>query len=414
MKETLARINIRYAIARLLNMAVRPAALTAIAYFFGKGSADSLSLIIFSVAIGMMFMSIDPYRAYYKRFFNGYPAGNDFIIYIIVITGWGLLVSLAIVGSLVVQHVPPLISILGMLMFIGEKLADELLRFRLFERDLEGWSNLVIRRSTMQLAGLGLCIMLRGWGLSFDLFLLIFTLTWTAAFIEPINQIGRIVLRHLPLFFSFKMLRGARLRLVASGMLMLSSFMSAAPSYFDRMITILVDKSSLPLFLIASMSFAIISNFVDFFFVSKIRLNLLKNDIHLRQIILNPSLWLCILAGTTGGTIIIITEKLILGHIYNFDYNVLILIAAINVMLSLIAIPQQIVYWRDGPRGILTVETPFICLIAAVFILRWGHLWTLFGALSVIMGGIALRLILYLLKARGISSGSNGSAAKAS
>jgi hypothetical protein len=398
--KLLSRANLHYAAARLSNMAVRPASLTAVAYFFGKLPAEQLSLIIFTVAIGMMFMSIDPYRAYYKSFFNTQPAANDFVIYIIILSSWMLVVSTAIIAILSWQQVPLPICILSVGMFIGEKIADEQLRFRLFERDLVNWSRLVIRRSGLQLAGLGICALLFNSSISFDLFLLIFSFSWIVAFFEPLYRTGRIIRRHFPTFVSGKMLRGAAFRFTSSASLMLSSFMSSAPTYFDRVITIIVDKSSLPLFLIASMSFAIIGNFVDFFFVSKIRLNLLKNDVHLREVLLRGSLWICVAAGIGAGITIITVEKLLLGHIYSFDYVVLSLIAVINILLSLTAIPQQIVYWRDGPKGIFTVELPFLSGIIAIFLLRWGHVWTLAGALTVVAIGLGVRFLLYLLQTR--------------
>ncbi len=396
----LNRANLHYATARLLNMAVRPAALTAVAYFFGKTPAEELSLIIFTVAIGMMFMSIDPHRAYYKKFFNSLPSANDFAIYIIILSSWMLLVSVAIVIILSLQNVPPLICALSVAMFAGEKFADELLRFRIFDRDLDSWSRLVMRRSLLQLAGLAICVALLGMDISFNLFLLAFSLSWVIAFFEPIFRVGHIIGRHLPSFTSAKIFRSAGRRFSGSATLMLSSFIASAPTYFDRMITVIVDKSSLPLFLIASMSFAIITSFVDFFFVSRIRVNLLRNDVALKDILLRGSLWLCILAGIVAGVVIIAFEKLVLGHIYTFDYPVLTLIAVTNVLLALVAIPQQIVYWRDGPRGIFAVEIPFLAVTGAIFLFRWGDGWTLAGALAVIAAGLFFRFLLYLGRVR--------------
>lgn len=394
------RANLHYATARLLNMAVRPASLTAVAYFFGKSPAEDLSLIIFTVATGMMFMSIDPYRAYYKKFFNAQPAGNDFALYIIILSSWMAIVSVAIAAILTAQQVPPLICLLSIGMFIGEKIADEQLRFLVFDRDLGRWSRLVIRRSILQLSGLAICVALRGGGAPFELFLVAFSLSWMVAFAEPIYRTGRIVRRRLALLVSGKMLAGARRRCASSATLMLSSFIASAPTYFDRIITIIVDKSSLPLFLIASMSFAVITSFVDFFFVSRIRVNLLRNDVTLGEVLSRASLWLCILVGTLAGIAIIAVERLVLGHIYAFDYAVLALIAATNILLALLAIPQQIVYWRDGPRGIFAVELPFLAVIAGIFLAGWNDRWELAEALAVIAAGLSLRFLLYLARVR--------------
>lgn len=382
-------------------MAVRPAALSATAYIYGKQPAEQLSLIIFTVAIGMMMMSIDPYRAYYKRLFNGLPAGRDFVLYLIILGSWGAVVAASAAAILLTKGVAIPVACLTIGMFVGEKAADEILRFRLFERDMRRWSTYVIGRAALQLAGLVACLAIPDRGLAFRVYAVFFSLSWTIAFFGPVRSVAGIVGRHRAVFAGGKFWRQARRNFAASAALMLASFMMSAPIYFDKIITLLVDKASLPLFLIASMSFSIVGNFVDFFFVSRIRVELLRNDVPVAKMILDAWLWSCVAVGIAAGCCIMVAEKLLLGRIYDFDFAILALIATINASVALTAIPEQVVYWRDGPRGIFTVELPFLAGTALAFFLRLGHAWSLTSALCVVAAALVVRLGLYLLRSGG-------------
>jgi len=388
--------NIRYIIARLMNMAVRPAALSASAYFFGKAQAEDLSLIISAVAIAMMMMSIDPYRAYYKRLFNHQPSGTEFAVYIITIVTWGGVVAAVTAAMLALRGVPTSICLLAPVAFAGDKVADEVLRFRLFEKDVGRWSNLVIGRSVVQLGGLAVCILLPGRTDMFALYLGLYCASWIPTYWLPLMRVVRLVGGHPTAFARPKLWRRARGRFLASAGLMAASLMSSVPTYFDKLVAVSVNKASVPPFLIAAMCFSIIGNFVDFFYVSRIRVDLLRNDRPVFAFLSNRALWASVLSGLVAGSAIMAGEQLLLGRIYAFDLPVLCIITIINITLAITAIPQQIVYWRDGPRGIFKAEIPFLALLATGFGVFHGQYWNLAGVLAIIAVGLLARLIFYI------------------
>lgn len=149
------------------------------------------------------------------------------------------------------------------------------------------------------------------------------------------------------------------------------------------------------------MSFSIIGNFVDFFFVSRIRVNLLRNDTPVLKVIAGPKLWLSVAAGILAAIAIITAGKVLLGRIYEFDFRLVGLVAVINITLAITAIPQQVVYWRDGPPGTFRVELPFLLALAAPFLIMIGRPWRLTDALSIIALGLLVRLLLYLIRSHG-------------
>lgn len=381
-------------------MAVRPAVITATAYYFGAQSAQQISIIIFSVAIAMLLMSIDPYRAYYKRHFNDQNASHEFVIYIIIIVTWISLVSAVMFTTMAILHIPIPICVLSVAMFIGEKFADETLRFHLFRKALITWSNLVIKRSGMQLLGLIASLLIYRHEHAFLLLLISYTLGWVVAFQGPARELAAVIRKNHVVFLAKKFYRDARLRVSSSILLMATSLMSSSPSYFDKVVTLLTDEASLPLFLIASMAFSLVQVFVDFFFVSRIRLELLQNTIGLRQLIFSRKLFYCIAMGIAGGAFIIAIEALLLKGIYRFDLGILALVASINVILSVTVIPQQIVYWRDGPRGIFIAELGFFLPASVAYLSFFGVQWTLASALSVIAFSLAARFISYVAVSR--------------
>ncbi len=380
-----------------MNMAVKPAVISAAAYFFGKASAQQISIIIFSVAIAMLSMSIDPYRAYYKKHFNADNSAHEFIIYIIIITAWISLISAMMFTVMVVQHVPISLCILSVTMFVGEKFADETLRYYLFKKDMAMWSNLTLKRSSLQLAGLLVAILLSRTDYGFSLLLISFTSSWIFAFSKPVKNVISTIFRKYPVFTGKKFHRMAISRIPSSIFLMASSLMASSPSYFDKIVTLLADRASLPLFLIASMSFSLIQSFVDFFFVSKIRVELLQNNVGLGRLIFSRTLFYCIVMGAVGGAIIIAVQALILKGIYRFDLGILMLVASINIVLAITTIPQQVVYWRDGAQGIVVAEVGFFLPVAGLYLSLIGIQWTLAPALGVIAIGLAVRFISYVI-----------------
>ena len=282
-------------------------------------------------------------------------------------------------------------------MFIGEKFADEILRFCLFKRDIAMWSNLVIKRSGIQFLGLTISILIDKVEYSFPLLLISFTLSWIFSFYGPVKDITSILWKNYPVFWGEKFYRKAGSRIMSSVFLMASSLMSSSPSYFDKIVTLLADKASLPLFLIVSMSFSLIQSFVDFFFISRIRLELLQNNISLGRMIFSRKLLYCIVMCAVGGAVIIAIEALFLENIYRFDMVILILVASINIILAVTAIPLQIVYWRDGPQGIFIAELGFFIPAAVLYLSLVGIQWTLASALGVIAISLAVRFISYII-----------------
>jgi len=391
--RAISKVDLRYSAARFVNMAVRPAIISAAAYFFGRASAEQVSIIIFSVAIAMLLMCIDPHRAYYKKHFSQQNSAHEFTIYLIIIVTWMSLISAVMFTALVIHHTPVPISVLAVMMFVGEKVADESLRYCLFKKDLTKWSNLVITRAGVQLSGLAFSILLH----SFPLLLISFTLSWAFPFYRPLKYLLSIIRKNDAVFFGLKFYRKAGSKITASAFLMASSLMSSSPSYFDKIVTLVADKASLPLFLIASMCFSLVQVFVDFFFVSRIRLELLQNSISLGHMLFSRKLFYCVVVGLGASAAVMAIEILFLKNVYSFDLAILILVAAINIILAMTTIPQQIVYWRDGPPGIFLAELGFFLPVTILYLSLIHMRWTLTSALAVLTLGLAVRFVSYVL-----------------
>jgi hypothetical protein len=390
-----------YTAGRAFAIATRPLALFLANNFLQRDTAEDLAVAILASAVALAATAADPHREYYLRHFSEKPraVGLSFYTYVVALAVTFAVGSAVVTGVSLRSTGSAALLAAAILYFASEKVADEQLRFKLFERDLAGWGGALVRRSLLQLAGLGaLALVLRE-----------STPAWAGVAALALGNVVVFVPR-LPRLPVRRLLRGLLLRrLATSGMRLLRrnsalwtfALLSTGVGYVDRVLAMIADKAVLPLFMLVVMCFSIVQMAVDFYYVAPRRRDFLEQTVTVGGALSSRRLVATLAVGLLIGTACAVLVLAVSRNGADFPWAYALMIAALQTAMALVAIPQQILYWKDYLRQMLRLELVFWALFGTGAVAMWLVTGPSLGPLlGVAVVATFVRLALFTFAAR--------------
>ena len=391
-----------YATGRTAGVLGRPATVYLANNFLGAPASQGIAITLLASSIGLLLIGADPHRRYYSRLFavgaNGAPM--SFFVYLASVGSLGLAGCAAVFGIVYGSTHSIRLGAAAVAYFASEKIADELLRLRLFERAFVGWGGSMLLRTALQLTGITLLLLTqRGSGRA-DVAIVLLTLGNILVF-GP--QLPPVILRAV---------LGAKIRvanwLVGRGVRSLwqhrtvwaVALLSAGTGYVDRVITLGIDKTQLPLVLLVVMCFSAVAMSVDFFYLSRHRRDFLHGSIAIDTAGRSPAFIAALLGGVTVAVIACIG---VLRTSKGGDAVPLAYIVGIGILQTSVAVAsvaREIAYWAKDVRGIIVIELTFWATLAAAAgtaLAMRATPSTIFLIIAAVATG---RLVMYVIHAR--------------
>jgi hypothetical protein len=384
-----------YISGRIAFLVSRPLFLLIANRFFGNDVAAALAVAYLVSAVLMTGTAVDSHRIYYARFFGGtnQPAGFGFSRYIfahLLLTALGIL--LCFFYAMRSETGWPFGVALS-LFFITEKLADEVLRFTIFDDKRAKWGGLMLKRLVPQYLLFG-CVTTFVSDTSQAALLLVISLALgngiAFAGCIPSGQISR-------LFANWSMIRAqvrSAIRLIASSWnIWLLSLATTAGSYIDRIIVLLSDTNILAIFTILVSIFAIIQTCVEYFYLSYNRRNILSGKIKFIEAVFSKRFLVTISLSLCISFIASSVALRLYGDNATVNPFVFITISTIQLCLATTMISREIVYWNNQIKEALSVEVKYLMLLSMMF----GGLYALGAGYLSFMAAAALALFVRMM-----------------
>jgi hypothetical protein len=394
-----------YTIGRVFAVATRPLALFFANNYLQSNVAENLAVAFLASAVALAATAADPHRRFYLERFSGEqrPRAITYYTYVAALALLFVIGAVLVLG-LVLRFTASLpLAAAAVVYFASDKIADELLRFKLFQKDLPGWGGVMTARSVLQLCALGALVLVAGTQATATGAVCALALGNLLVFVPRIQLPGASGLQRAGTILRLSM-RGVRL-LRASIVLWMFSLLSAGIGYIDRLLALVVDKATLPLFMLVVMCYSIVQMAVDFYYLSQHRRDFLEQRITVAAALASRRF-----VGSLGAGLVVasIAATIVLTLSRNgdeFPLAYILLIATLQCAFAMVVVPQQILYWKDRLRQMLRLDIAFCVVFAAAALVAWR----LDGSLTVLLltaGACALlRLALYLYAAHAARSG---------
>jgi hypothetical protein len=383
-----------YTGGRVISIAVRPMSLFIANNEFSPDAAQGLAIAFLISTLVMAVIAADPHRRYYASLFSAECPNSSLSFYLYVTSIFMLMMIGSLITLVVAGNFTGSIFFAAsvMLFFISEKLADEVLRLKLFERDFRGWGYISNLRGLIQLGGLGGLFFLFAKNPPGIAIVLTFALSNFVVFVPQLSIYFFKSLTQLQVKTIYWLIPRAIRLLISNRILWLIALMGSSVGYLDRIASLVLDKSILPIFALVVMCFSIVQMAVDFYYISPRRRDFLDHDIRLINAMKSREFLVTVTCGFVGA---LIATGCVLYFSNNGHSFPLVYVAAISVLQSSLAIgllPTQILYWRLSFRKIFHVETAFWIFLG--FSLLIGHYLglTLGGFLTILSFVIIMRL----------------------
>ncbi len=357
-----------YTAGRICGVLVRPACLFAANNYFPADAARALAAAFLASSLAMVATAADPHRRYYTLHFGRNPQATGLAFYVYV-SGLCWMTLLGVILTVVVAFrftgsVAAAAVAAGF--FVSERLADEFLRLRFFERDFAGWGRITVLRSTLQAAGL--LILALAWD---------FTTGWAAVLVLALVNVAVFAPRvpsgvvHLPRHrrLSLWLARRGAAALLQHWRVWAIAALGASVGYLDRLAALLVEPSLLPLFLLDVMTFSIVPIAVDFYYVSKHRRDFLQQQLTLETALANREFAASFLISLVVAGIACVVVLFLSRNGSEFPLMYVLVVAIVQGAAALTVVPQQLLYWNREFDRILRADVAF---------------WLLFGAAALV------------------------------
>lgn len=391
------RDRIIYTVGRTCAVVTRPLCLFVANNYFSRSVAEGLAIAFLSSALALIGTAADPHRRFYIQRFATDPDVNGLTFYIYAVS----LVLLGVLGSIIVfamgLHFTYSLALAAasVVYFLSEKLADELLRLRLFERDFGAWGRASIMRSALQFLGLAALLGVAVSAVPAWLLVLVLSIGNLAVFVPQ-----------LPLGFGRKLMargystttrlayRAAR-SLLANRLLWVFTLITAGVGYLDRLVVLVLDKATLPLFMLVVMCFSVVQMAVDFYYVSQHRRDFLEQRISLGAAFTSREFLGSLVAGLTLAVIACIAVLRFSRNGPEFPFEYVLAISALQVLLAVVLVPQQILYWKQCIARMLRIEVTFWALFLGASLVCWWFRLPMVGVLALVVACAFTRFALY-------------------
>lgn len=396
----LLRDEALYVSARVAAASLRPLNLLFLANMVAGDGLSLYALFLLIVGIGMLLCGADPHRKYYDRYFRGSSTAalpfTDYLAKLIILVLFGA-TAIIIVGF--TYDAPFWLIGFCVAYFSIEKAFDEVLRFYLFEQNFRRWSEVIIQRvfaNHLVTVLFGILHFAFDMRVHLPIFLLFSMFASTASLYFAWNGVGIMpsITRHHSKVIIYRLKRSFR-----SGPQMLWDMVRVSTlgsvNQLDRVVGGLVDSSALPSLTLLNMCFGFIQQFVDMFYTSRVRRELLRGEIKLRAAACSSSLWLSLLTGCAAGLIALYISNLVTSEKIYYAAEYIIIYLMLHTMIAITSIFQQIVYWNSGIGTCFSFELLFVSTLLLFFGSTSGDLtWYLYGFLA----AVGTRGLLYALQ----------------
>jgi len=379
-------------------VACRPVALFLANNYLSTEAADGLAVVFLASTLGLAAIAADPHQRFYPRYFGtvGPVNGLPLFLYIgtLVLTmGSGLGFVLAMELGLAT---PLLVALTGCVYFLSEKLADELLRFWLFENRLGMWGLAMIKRAASQLAAVGCFAFFLGKATPAWVLVVAFTAGNLLAFLPqvPVGIWRLLRTSRIPTLIWIAK-RGGKW-LVGNWTLWVLALMTTGVAYLDRCIAVFVDRDLFPLFMLVAMCLSVVPTIVGAYFVNRNRRAFLEQRFTTVEVLTSRQFLGLLGAGLFGGGIASAIALAFSRNGDQFPFSYVLAIAALQVLVAIIGVLREIPYWAGSINLMIRVEAIFYLLAAcALLIGRWAHLSAVW-MFTLVIGCVMVRLIAYL------------------
>lgn len=406
--------NILYVIARLAAATLRPLTLLVLGKVLVEENLALYAIFLLIIGLGILLCGADPHRIYYDRYFKGMAnvalPFADYLTKLTLLVFIGSLVT--VIGGIVYGLPAPLIG-LAVICFLIEKGFDEILRFCLFEQNFSKWSWIILARVSVNhlaIAVLGFAHYWLGATITLPFFLSVITLTSAASLILAWTCYGRASLS-LPSYCKIivhRLKRGMRaVHLTLWDLIRVSSL--GAVNNLDRVIVGLVDTAVLASMTLLNMCFSFIQQFVDMFFTSRVRGDLLRGDIRFCSLLFNRTLWLAIAAGICAGFIAMYASRFVASDKFDYSLEFVAFYLFLHVAISLTAIFQQMVYWGSGLQHCFVIELLYLGtlgVLTGILVLVHSSLSWYLSALAAAVGARGLIYAIHAYQQERLQRGS--------
>ncbi len=397
------QLGISYAVGRLSAVVARPLCLFAANNYFTAEAAQGLAVAFLASALGLIVIAAGPHRRFYMRLFARDHCVNGLTFYLyasslILLVGVGCVFVFAI-GLFFMNSLA--LAVAGVTYFFSEKLADELLRLRLYERDFEGWGRTSIVRSLLQLTSLAALLVVTGQEAPAWLAVLVLSSCNLLVFVPQMpNRIWRNV-RPGRSGTALWLARRAAHSLLDNRILWALALITASVGYLDRVIALVLDTAILPLFMLVAMCFSVVQMAVDFIYLSRYRRDFLERRMSIGRAFTSREF----LGSFSAGLAIAGLASIAVLHFSHngaeFPLGYVFAIGALQVSLAIAIIPAEILYWSHG-HGLgrmFCIELVFWALFSCAVFVGWWLGLPVVGFLGLAVACAFVRLVLYVAAA---------------
>jgi hypothetical protein len=358
--------NPRYTVGRISAVASRPLCLFLANNFLPAGTATSLAVTFLASSLALVFIAADTHRRYYVREFEVEKRSNSLVFYVYIVS----VVLLTALGALfvfgLVYYFTRSLSVafVACAYFGTEKLADESLRHKLFERAFAEWGDAATARGLLQVAGIVAALALGGFAASPTVLLSVLALGAFLVFGSgaPLRIARRFVSARPGTVLGLA--RRAVSAMKDAWILWVIALLGASMGYVDRIIALLVVTELLPLFMLVVMAFSVLQMSVDFYYISGHRTDFLQGRISTTSVFTNGTFLKSLVGGLVVASVGCVAVLALAKNGSAFPIAYVIAIALLQITAALAAAPFQILYWRGELKRILLTELGFWSLLA--------------------------------------------------
>lgn len=386
-----------YVVGRVAFLFSRPLFLLVANQFFGNGVAALIAAAFLVSAMLLTLLAVDSHRIYYARHFGtlGENAAFGFSRHVFSQAILSIVGVTLCIGYFGFMEGKWFAAAAAALFFVTEKLADEILRFTLFERARALWGWLMIRRLVPQFLMFG-CIVLIAPASSAAGPLLILALAG-GNLISFVPRVPGAAIYRLTKHTRSLLLHGsAALRLIlGSGQLWALSLAAAFSSYNDRLIVLFAKKENLAIFTLLIVSLSMIQNAVEYFYLSQKRRDILEGKVNFLKVISSKSYIFIVLFSTLFGILTAFANIYFYKDAPDVPVVLFFFIAVSQISLATTLVAREVVYWNNQIKAALKVEVTYLSIITTSFLalsfLEMGYLWLLAAAASALI----VRLVMF-------------------
>lgn len=390
--------NVRYTVGRFSAVAARPLCLFLADNYLAPGAAANLAVTILATSLALVVTAADTHRRYYVREFEVEKRSNSVVFYVYVAS----LILLSAVGAVFVTAMvyyftkSASVAAAGCLYFGAEKLADEALRHKLFERAFTSWGNAAIARGFLQVSGIVAAVALGGSTVPSPLLISILAIGALVVFVPgtPLHIARQFIAMRWTT--TIQLSRRAVAAIRDGWILWAIAVLGASMAYVDRIIALLIATDLLPLFMLVVMAFSVLQMSVDFYYISGHRTNFLQGRISIKGVFTSAAFLRSLFGGLAAAALCCVALLSLSKNGAAFPVSYIVAIALLQISAVLTAAPFQILYWRGELKRILLTEVGFWVLLAAAALVVRAAGWPLPAMFGAVVACSVIRLAVYV------------------